>query len=72
MAALRAAPRENRTFLFTFSRISAILWRFPLSQRRQGVAEGEQMVRDMAPASRRRLGAQGMIFRRQRIFARLR
>jgi hypothetical protein len=30
------------------------------------------MVREMAPASRRRLGAQGMLLRRQRIFSRLR
>jgi predicted transcriptional regulator len=30
------------------------------------------MVQEMAPARRRRLGAHGMIFRRQRIFARLR
>jgi len=30
------------------------------------------MVREMAPASRRRLNAQGMFLRRQRIFARLR
>jgi DNA-binding CsgD family transcriptional regulator len=30
------------------------------------------MVREMAPAARRRLGAQGMILRRRRIFARLR
>jgi DNA-directed RNA polymerase specialized sigma24 family protein len=30
------------------------------------------MVREMAPASRRRLGAQGMLLRRRRIFARLR
>jgi DNA-binding CsgD family transcriptional regulator len=30
------------------------------------------MVLEMAPASRRRLGAQGMILRRRRIFARLR
>jgi predicted transcriptional regulator len=30
------------------------------------------MVQEMAPASRRRMGAQGMIFRRKRVFARLR
>lgn len=30
------------------------------------------MVREMAPASRRRLGAQAMVLRRRRIFARLR
>jgi hypothetical protein len=30
------------------------------------------MVREMAPASRRRLGAHGLFLRRQRIFARLR
>jgi hypothetical protein len=30
------------------------------------------MVREMAPASRRRLNAQGMVLRRRRIFARLR
>ena len=30
------------------------------------------MVRDMAPPARRRLGGQGMVWRRRRIFARLR
>src|SRR5271165_4717256 len=39
----------------------------------QAVAEREfGMVREMAPARRRRMGAAGMILRRRRIFARLR
>ena len=39
----------------------------------QAVAEREfGMVREMAPARRRRIGAAGMILRRRRIFARLR
>jgi DNA-binding CsgD family transcriptional regulator len=46
---------------------------FFLNRATQAVAEREfQMVREVAPARRRRMGAAGMILRRRRIFARLR
>ena len=46
---------------------------FFLNPAMQAVAEREfGMVREMAPARRRRMGAAGMILRRRRIFARLR
>ena len=41
-------------------------------QRRRPAAQEAGMVQETAPAARRRMGAQGMILRRRRIFARLR
>jgi hypothetical protein len=57
--------------LFTIFRTHVILRRFPIDSAERSRKESS-MVEVKAPARRRRLGAHGMMFRRRRIFARLR
>jgi DNA-binding CsgD family transcriptional regulator len=57
--------------LYMFSEAVLFYAYFPLKSG-AGIAEGVQMVLEKAPGSRRRLGSQGMVLRRRRIFARLR